>query len=97
MFHSSLVDIVMLHFGSKWYAGLTVSFPVLNMGSDLRNHISTTLRVTRIRNTTNVYRIMASKSLGKYPLTRLRRGKSEDNIKTDLGEKIVWIEILLTL
>ena len=96
MFHSSVVDNMTLHFSSKWYAGLIVSFPVLNMGSDLRSHISTTLRVTRIRNTTNVHRIMVSKSLGKYPLTRLG-GKSEDNIKTDLGEKSVWLEILLTL
>jgi hypothetical protein len=37
---------------------------------------------------------MVSKSLGKYPLTRLGI-KLEDNIKTDLGEKSVWLEILL--
>jgi len=42
--------------------------------------------VARMKETRNAYRILVGKSLGKQVIRRLK-GRTKDNIKTDLGEK----------
>jgi hypothetical protein len=39
-----------------------------------------------MKETRNAYRILVGKSLGKQVIRRLK-GRTKDNIKTDLGEK----------